>query len=322
MIWTTWRQHRAEVLAAAVLVAGVTAILLAVGLPMHAAYADRGVGACLTRSAPVSCHAVIDQFRNQFSYAKTYLVWLNLVPVALGVFIGAPLVARELETGTWQLAFTQGVPRVRWLATKLVALSLLIVALATAVTVLVTWFRQPWDALDGRLSPDGFDLEGPTLPAYALFAFAAGTAAGLLVRRSVPALAAAGVAFIAVRYSVEVWLRPRYQAPLTQVWDPVTERGGARGGWSLKNGFVDAAGHHLDQDQYYDTVYKSALAAQTDVPNYLHSHGMRLWNTYQPAERFWTFQLIETAIYAGLTLVLLALVVRRVRRAGVIDRTG
>jgi hypothetical protein len=131
----------------------------------------------------------------------------------------------------------------------------------------------------------------------------------------VPALAAACVAFAAVRYGVETWLRPRYQTPLTQVWDPVTGRGGAvRGGWALQNGVVDAAGHRLTDAQYFDTVYQAALADRIDVPAYLHSHGMQLWSTYQPAERFWTFQLIETSIYVGLALVLLAPVVRRVRR--------
>jgi hypothetical protein len=316
VIWVTWRQHRAEAVTAAALVAAFAVVLLAVGLPMHAAYASRDVGACLAGPAtPDSCHTIIDQFRSDFSYTKAYLVWLNLVPAAIGVFVGAPLVARELETGTWQLAFTQAVPRVRWILTKLVALGVAIVVLSATFALLVAWFRQPWDALDGRFAPAGFDLEGPTLPAYALFAFGAGTAAGTFLRRSVPALAAACAAFAAARYSVETWLRPRYQAPLTQVWDPVTERGSvARGGWALDNGVVDAAGHRLTDAQYFDTVYKAALADRTDVPDYLHSHGMRLWNTYQPAGRFWTFQVVETSIYLGLTLVLLALVVRRVRR--------
>lgn len=320
MIWVTWRQHRAEALAAAVLVAVFAVILLAIGLPMHAAFVSRGVGACLTPpagspAATDSCHTVVDQFRSDFSYAKAYLIWLNLVPVAIGVFIGAPLVARELETGTWQLAFTQAVPRVRWIVVKLFALGVVILVLTAVFAALVAWFRQPWDALDGRFTPEGFDLEGPTLPAYALFAFAVGTAAGTFLRRSVPALAAALAGFAAVRYSVETWLRPRYQTPITLVWDPVTDRGvTTRGNWALANGVVDAAGHRLDDAQYFDVVYKSALAAGADVPDYVHSHGMHYWSTYQPADRYWTFQAIEAVGYAGLTLLLLSLVIRRVRR--------
>ena len=66
---------------------------------------------------------------------------LNLVPFAIGAFLGAPLFARELESGTWQLAWTQAVPRMRWLTVKLVALGGLTVALTVAFAALVTWYR-------------------------------------------------------------------------------------------------------------------------------------------------------------------------------------
>jgi len=39
-------------------------------------------------------------------------------PALLGIFWGAPLIARELETGTCRLAWNQSVTRTRWLTVK------------------------------------------------------------------------------------------------------------------------------------------------------------------------------------------------------------
>ena len=41
--------------------------------------------------------------------------------------------------------------------------------------------------------------------------------------------------------------------------------------------------------------------------------GIHLVSTIQPFNRYWTFQLIESAIFAGLTVVLVAFTVRWVR---------
>ena len=314
MSWLLWRQHRAEVGIALLLVGCLGVAFYAFGHPMHVSFVRDGVAACVVQPRD-ACAAVIEQFRGTFGDARSILLMLNLVPAAVGTFIGAPLIAREFEAGTWQLAWTQAVPRLRWLAMKLTALGAVTVLLTIAFAALATWYRRPWDALDGRFAPEGFDLEGLMPSAYALFAFAAGTAAGALVRRSVPALAIALTTFAAVRYTVDTWLRPRFRTPVTTVWDPVTQRGAVgRDGWSLASGIVDTGGHHLTEAQAYQDVYKAALGDRTDVPTYLHTHGMRLWNTYQPGNRFWTFQLIETALYVGLVVLLLALVIWRIRR--------
>jgi hypothetical protein len=306
MIWLTWRQHRAETGFALPLLGCLGIGLYISGYPMHAGFTRDGVAACLTDHAS-ACAAVIERFRNTFDNDKTMLLLLNVVPAGVGAFLGAPLIAREFEAGTWQLAWTQAVPRLRWLAVKLAALANL------AFAALVTWYRQPWDALDGRFAPDGFDLEGFMPPVYGLFAFASGTVAGVFLRRSVPALAAAFGTFAMVRYAVETWLRPHFRTPVTAVWDPVTQPGTVgRGSWPMDYGVVDPQGHHLTYAQA--DIYRAAIAAHTDIPTYLHTHGMRLWDTYQPADRFWTFQLTEAGIYLGLVAVLLALVMWRIRR--------
>lgn len=175
MIWLTWRQHRGEALAAVASLAVLSAILLAVGLAMHSSF-NHDIAACFDGATAdrETCSTNIALFQKKFGFATIVLILLSAVPFLLGALIGAPLLARELESGTWQLAWTQAVPRMRWLVVKTVALVTLIVVLIGAFAALTTWFRQPLDVLYGRYAAGGFDVAGLVPVAYALFAFAAG----------------------------------------------------------------------------------------------------------------------------------------------------
>jgi hypothetical protein len=229
------------------------------------------------------------------------------------------LLARELETGTWQLAWTQAVPRMRWLTVKVVALVTLIVVLTGAFAALITWFRQPLDTLYGRYDASAFDVEALVPVAYALFAFTAGAAAGALLRRSIPAITASLLAFVATRIYVEGALRPHYRTPLTLVENiAASSRGiaigtGNRSDWTLDQGFADAAGRRL-QSTDINTLDDAARDAGVGLTTYLHDHGIQRWVSYHPANRFWEFQFIEAGIFLALAAVLLAVVVGRVRR--------
>ena len=70
------------------------------------------------------------------------------------------------------------------------------------------WWRSPFDTLEGRMTPSGFDIEGLVVPAYALFALAIGILAGLLLRRTVAAMSVTLVVFAATRLAVLKFLRP------------------------------------------------------------------------------------------------------------------
>ena len=119
---------------------------------------------------------------------------LQIVPALIGAFVGAPLLARELETGTFRYAWTQGFERWRWALAKLVALAVAVTAAAGALSVLLSWYYQPYFATrNGARSrpPAGvFDLRGVAFAAWTLAAFAIGGLAGMLIRRVVPAIVA------------------------------------------------------------------------------------------------------------------------------------
>ena len=321
MIWLTWRQHRAETLVAVGVLAVVAAALVTLGLPMHAAF-NNEILPCLGGGAdPEVCSTNMQLFQKDYGGIAGVMPLFSAVPFVVGAFLGAPLLARELETGTWQFAWTQAVPRMRWLTVKLVALATATVALTAAIAALVTWFRGPLDQIYGRFDAASFDIEGLVPMAYALFAFAGGAAAGGLLRRSIPALSAILVAFVAIRITVETVLRPAYRSPITLVEniDP-TQHGIAIGtgnlaDWTLGQGLTQA-GHRLGPDAY-NAFADAADAARVPTAAYMYDHGVQRWVDYHPAVRFWTFQYIEAAIFVGLSAILLAVVIWRVRQRSV-----
>ncbi|MFI5062808.1 MAG: ABC transporter permease subunit [Streptosporangiales bacterium] len=195
MAWVTWRQHRAALAGVAVFLGALAVYLWLTGLQMHHAEA-------------ASCHPAGSlgcaiNFTGRYGETAIMVsIALQAVPALIGAFIGAPVLARELETGTFRYAWTQGIGRLRWTVGKLVPLAVAVTAVAGAFTVLFAWYNQPWVAA-GYVTPFSarvFDLLGVAFAAWTLAAFAIGVLAGMLIRRAVPAIAAtlaayAGLAF-------------------------------------------------------------------------------------------------------------------------------
>ena len=106
MIWLTWRQCRTQFVAVYGLVAAAC-VWLAVTGPALARLARRNEN-------------VYDLLTsNDRLLFNGGIAVLAVAPAVIGIFWGAPLVARELETGTYRLAWNQSVTRGRWLAVKL-----------------------------------------------------------------------------------------------------------------------------------------------------------------------------------------------------------
>jgi hypothetical protein len=320
MTWLIWRQHRTEVCVLGLLVGMFGIALLVLGTQAHDLFPG-GPSLCAGQAGvDETCTTAFRRLDDEYGYVENLLSAFYLVPVVIGAFLGAPLLARELEDGTWQLAWTQAVPRMRWLAAKLAALAGVTVALTGLFTAVLTWFRRPFDAWEGRFQYDAFDLQGLVPVAYALFAFGVATAAGAVLRRSLPAFGVAFGAFLAVRMSVALLARPAYATPLTAV-EPIPvggakdKAGGVRGfaDWTIDHGYADATGRRLSSTEYYE-LEAAAGRAGTDLDEFLHARGVQQFEVYHPADRFWTFQLIETALFVAVAAVLLGVVVWRVRR--------
>jgi hypothetical protein len=317
MTWLIWRQHRAETLALAIAVAIASCGLLLLGQPMHDLFPS-GPAQCALPTLDQACRAGLTRLQQDHGYSTTMLILLNFAPFAIGGLLGAPLLARELESGTWQLAWTQAVPRARWLTAKIAALATVTVVLTAGLSAAIGWYRQPLDLLGG-FDITGFDLTGIAPLAYALFAFALGVAAGTVLRRSLPGVAAALVVFVAVRVTVAGWIRPHFMSPVTHTEAVAPGAGDIVDGTDnirdliIDQGFIDANGQPITGLAAVILEGK-ARDGGADPAVYLNEHALQKWVLYQPIERFWTFQLIETAIFLSLAAILLALVIWRVRR--------
>jgi hypothetical protein len=290
MIWVSWRQHRAQAIACLGLLAALTVYAILLGSSMRTAFSHDDLAGCLARSQGTSCQAAIGSFTGKFGTLVNVAFWavLLIAPGLIGVLVGAPLIASELEYGTWRLAWSQTVPRTRWLAAKLALVTGGLVLFGAAATAVITWYREPMDRLTGHFLGNIYDFEGPVLTAYILCAFGFAVLAGLLIRRSIPAMIAAFVPWLAIRLVVEFLLRPRFQAPLMF-------RGcahGCSGGYGL------------------GSVPQITGRIGDWVVNAGHGHGI----TYQPADRFWTFQFIEAGLFVALTAAALAATIWLLRR--------
>ena len=313
MAWVTWRQHRHQLLVGLSLIAALACAALVTGLPMHAAYQREALSSCLPPTARSGCDIIVRHFQSEFGSRVDVAGYLILLPALVGMFIGAPLLARELELGTHRFAWTQSLTRHRWLLSKTLLLALAVAAGAAVLSAVVMWWRQPFDGLEGRMSPSGFEIQGLVVPAYALFALALGVLAGAALRRSLAAMSLTLAIFVAVRLAVANFLRPRYVAPEHETMAGLVPGAHARD-WVLSNSLVDAVGRHITSARE-DLAILHAQQARIDPQEYLLSLGWRRALSFQPADRFWTFQAIEAGIFVALAVALLAATVWLVRRS-------
>ncbi|MEN3361336.1 MAG: hypothetical protein V7637_5318 [Mycobacteriales bacterium] len=220
MIRLTWRQFRtpAAVALAAVLV--VAALAALTGPDLAHVYAAT-MAACRPTG---DCSSATEAFLRTDSVLRTtFGTLVTVVPALLGVFWGAPLIAREIEAGTFPLVWTQSVTRTRWLVVKLAVVGLASTLAAGLLSLVVTWWARPLDrAAAATYSTFGERDLAPV--GYAALAFTIGVTAGMLIRRTVPAMAVTLFAFVVLRVCVTYGIRPRVIGPAHRVLalDPTT----------------------------------------------------------------------------------------------------
>jgi ABC-2 family transporter len=358
MIRLSLLQFRAQAVTAAVTLAAFAILLAATGPHLASMYAADGLdrcrgSGCLSPATYFTGSLVTTPYEVLFLLSTGIIL---LVPAVIGLFWGAPLIARELETGTAALAWNQSVTRTRWLAVKLAIGGLTAMAVTEVLSLMQTWWAVPISqaVADGsgagvaqsRFSQLNFATHGITPIGYAAFAFALGVTAGALIRRTVPAMAVTLAIFAALQVAMPLWVRPnlappdRTVIPVTSLASGPSQTGpggdtfslyaltipGQPGAWVLSSGPVDAAGQAT-------SATPAACASVGTGPGggpqgnafgpgqgpaafvaCLASHGIREAITYQPASRYWRFQLTETAIYLALALALACYCFRRLSR--------
>jgi hypothetical protein len=337
MTWLTWRQFRAQALTAATVLAALAIVLAATG-PNLAHLFDvyvagcRGTGACQAATSAFANHAALEM-----GLFLGLVVLLYAAPALIGVFWGAPLIAREIDAGTFRLAWSQSVTRRRWLAVKLSLVGLAAMATAGLLSLMVDLWSRPIYAtalratasrLDiSKLGPMLFGTNGIAPVGYAAFAFTLGVTAGVLIRRTLPAMAITLGVFALVQVGWANWIRPHVITPLRQALPfnmadsqmvsigtngQMTLAGGFSkpGAWVLSDQVITPAGH-----VFTGPASKQCLNGSfQSCSNWLASLHLRSVITYQPPSRFWTFQWYETGIFLVLAVALAGFCYWRVRR--------
>jgi ABC-type transport system involved in multi-copper enzyme maturation permease subunit len=354
MIWLTWRQFRAQAITAAAALVAFAIVLAAAEPSLSGVYHSSGFASC----HGAACTGLASTFINDLAsgggiagvpgtpYMILYflsVVVILITPAIIGIFWGAPLIARELEAGTFRLTWNQSVTRTRWLAVKLALIGVAAMAVTEAFSLLQAWWAAPIGRAVGlggtgsifsetRFGVFVFPTHGITPLGYAAFGFALGVTAGLLVRRAIPAMAIT-LAIFAAAQVITPLIRPSL-FPTSQTTATIAATGanvsftanprlaltattvpGHPGAWIISSAGVNAAGQPVSSvpaacERFIPQGIVSHRGPATSAPgpnglnNCVASHGIRVAESYQPASHYWPLQWSETGMFLALALAL------------------
>jgi hypothetical protein len=330
MTWMAWRQFRVPVLSVFVGLAVIGVVLVISRLDL----------------------AGETNFSDQQTPSTATQVLLTALPAILGVFWGVPMITRELENGTLSLAWNQTVTRTRWLTDKMVIGVAAAMVAAGLLSLVVSWWASPIDALagvepdsvfDARMSPLVFVARGIVPIGYAAFAFVLGVAVGIVLRRTVAAMAVTLVVFLAVQVLVPLVVRPHLLPPVVATV-PITAESiqgvhaqdsdghtvaesivvtHPAGSWVLVDETIGPDGTVASPlPSAVDGCLGPPVGARSPLPDIrnlnacfaqLGDLGYHQRLTYQPDSRFWPLQWIETGLFLALSALLTWFCFRRVR---------
>jgi len=311
--------YRRAIIAWIIATAGTAVVLTAGSLAVGSVMSAGGVATCIREIATYSPPTVSAPPKGQTpsespsgdttgpictsaaeAALSTFQTWINVntgiaivVPLLVGMFIGAPLIAREVETGTIKLAWAQSLTPFAWFAWKsgaAIAVGVIVCTCCAAATLTaarlgaVPWSGSPWP---------GYDLTPILEAAYGLLAVVIGIGFSTVIGRSIPAIAASAALWSGLRAVLMILVRPNLMPP--ELARGMTA-GSAGPNWFLSITYVDASGHELSQDQVSSIVGSGTL----------ESHGISMAGLYQGPERFWAFQSIEAGIVIALACIVFA----------------
>jgi hypothetical protein len=336
MIWVVWRQFRTQAIVTFGLLAAFAVLVLVTGLHLRDVYSTLGGAQCGARN---DCTALLGHDKPPADLLGPVLL---AIPALLGMFWGGPLVGRELESGTYRLAWTQSVTRRRWLSVRVALVGMAALAVAGLASWLVSWWFALVDAVNmNRLVPSVFPARGVVAIGYAAFALALGVAAGALTRRTLPAMAATLLGFVAARTAYTLWVRPHllgarealFSVGLGKGVGYVSSTSGVSiapnmppipNAWTVSDMLVDRAHHALSTAQLHDLLVRTcptittfpagsakANAAAATCQQTLSHHLLQLVS-YQPPSHYWPLQFLEAGIFLTAAFALIGATLWRI----------
>ncbi|MHB8244957.1 MAG: hypothetical protein ACYDGN_06310 [Acidimicrobiales bacterium] len=321
----TWAQRRSTLV-------GLLGVFVACAIAMvlgeaatHGAYASYLANRC-AKSLHSPCVNVMNWFANHGQVFSAMVIALHVLPAVIGVFVGAPLVARELESGTFRFTWTQGAGRSRSVVTPFVFLATFVVVATFVLGLVLNGFAHPFEVVgdESQWAAGLFDTTGPMLAAWALFALALGTFLGAVIGRIVAAMAATAVSLggLLVLWfgGLVSWLESIGARSMTiKTAGPMIGKLDMPGGfeldrpgtWLVQGWFSGQGGHRLSVAASNRVMNRIFLfqpmrpkGTPGDVIRWLSAHHYVYWVSYQPVGRFWIFQSVAVATLVCLAVLL------------------
>ncbi|MEV4741737.1 hypothetical protein [Streptomyces sp. NPDC049555] len=298
--WLVLRRHRVAAWSAL----GLLAVLVGTLVWLRSGITGYTAGHDMTHPADDTLRHLSDTYGDPLHYIGRFLEFL---PLLVGAFVAGPMIARELESGTYRVAWTQAISPMRWFAAKL---ALPAVALLAGVSVLSatyawTWRSLPLEHLPGQWWWRNTDMLGPVPVAHALLGLAVGALAGLLVRHVLPALGATMFALQVLLLPVQ-WLRDRMVAPATELSREMPGLIRGNTDWIVGRGMVDASGGHLPEPDCGVGVRPADCLAQ--------HHAVGWYLEYHPGSHMQPLLWAEAGVCTALALLVAGAAVWLMRR--------
>jgi hypothetical protein len=349
--WTIWRQHRAAIAGLLIVFAAFALRLIVTGIQTHLAYARYLQHHCLTVQLPPCRPALLNQISaDSWVFAK--YTGVAVLPGLVGVFLGAPLVAREFETGAFRFSLTQGLSARRQLALKLLFLGAAVVVASALLGMLSMWDMAPHEHIArggyaglSYWSPVYFNSTVLTFPAWALLDLSLGVLAGVTIKRVVPAMAvtivaiacvaAAGTSYAAGHpgglYSNLLRVAPMAMrdrsAPFGHTmssgfWPRTVTKGllrppGPPGSIQVASWLTGPGGQRLSPraaGSLLNKVPEPVMRSVARSQAWVATRHISFWIGYQPASRYWLFQGAAAAILLALAAMASLIAVRLIGR--------
>ncbi|MFB8031551.1 ABC transporter permease subunit [Streptomyces sp. NPDC056004] len=276
----------------------------------HVVDAFAASGCSVMHTTP-DCGGTVDAYLDRQLWMQKVLDWSGLLmmvlPAFVGIFVAGPVIARELESGTYKLAWTQSVTPARWLVAKLTVPTVVTLVSVSVLSAVCAWARTRENAVHEASKWYFREVYGSigTVPVgYALCMLALGALAGLLLRRTVAAMVVTVLVYV----------------PLVMVLNHVRDglwptarllgNGPARGGsWLIDSGMLTASGEAV---RWTDCRGSGAAAEPTACMREIG--GVTVFRDHHPASHFWPLQLVETGILLALAALAVAVAFRVLRR--------
>lgn len=199
MIRMILRQYRSLILTTLAAVVALDLMLLWHGLKTTDLTAAATAVGCPTGPR---CTEVNFQVLDGYKQLGLPLQFFIIVPVLIGAFWGAPLLAREFEQHTACVAWTQSISRRRWLTTRWLVLGATVTACGAVASAGITWWSERYRNLltltGGHPQALLAQSRGLGPPIWWLSAFLVGAVCGILTKRTLPAMALAGGLLLAL----------------------------------------------------------------------------------------------------------------------------